>query len=156
MTEVGTSAARLATGAEDRIERWSGLPGRYVIPAIALSVFQSLALVGVYWDIAVHIDDGRDASPFTWPHLLILIGLNGIVASAMLHAAIPGPRASCERRLPGGLSFAPGAVVILVCGLVAVLAFPLDQIWHSMFGEDLSVWGATHLFMIGICSRLAS
>ena len=38
-----------------------------------------VAVSGFYWDVAKHIDSGRDASPFGTPaHYPILIGLIGI------------------------------------------------------------------------------
>ena len=38
---------------------------------------------------------------------------------------------------------------MLVCGAIALLGFPLDAFWHALFGEDVTLWGPTHLFMIG-------
>ena len=38
---------------------------------------------------------------------------------------------------------------MLVCGGIALLGFPLDAGWHALFGEDVTLWGPTHLFMIG-------
>ena len=38
---------------------------------------------------------------------------------------------------------------MLVCGGIALLGFPLDAFWHALFGEDVTLWGPTHLFMIG-------
>ena len=35
------------------------------------------------------------------------------------------------------------------CGLYALLGFPLDDIWHRIFGQDVTLWGPTHLMMIG-------
>ena len=43
----------------------------------------------------------------------------------------------------------PGGIVMLVCGGIALLGFPLDAGWHALFGEDVTLWGPTHLFMIG-------
>jgi hypothetical protein len=36
-----------------------------------------------------------------------------------------------------------------VCGLYALTGFPLDDIWHRIFGQDVTLWGPTHLMMIG-------
>ena len=60
-----------------------------------------------------------------------------------------GPEARNERRLPLRLSMSPGGIVMLICGGVALLGFPLDAFWHALFGEDVTLWGPTHLFMIG-------
>jgi hypothetical protein len=104
----------------------------------------------MYWDIAFHIDEGRDTNVLTLPHLLILAGLQGVFAAALLHGVMSGPRGRGERRFAGGrLSFAPGGLQMLACGGVALLAFPLDDAWHRLFGEDVTLWGPTHLFMIG-------
>jgi hypothetical protein len=35
------------------------------------------------------------------------------------------------------------------CGMYALLGFPLDDIWHRIFGQDVTLWGPTHLMMIG-------
>src|ERR1700744_6365928 len=35
------------------------------------------------------------------------------------------------------------------CGLYAMTGFPLDDIWHRIFGQDVTLWGPTHLMMIG-------
>ena len=35
------------------------------------------------------------------------------------------------------------------CGLYALIGFPLDDIWHRIFGQDVTLWGPTHLMMIG-------
>jgi hypothetical protein len=35
------------------------------------------------------------------------------------------------------------------CGSFALLGFPLDDIWHRLFGQDVTLWGPTHLMLIG-------
>ena len=54
----------------------------------------------MYWDISLHIDDGRDAGPLANPaHYLILAGLFGIFSRRLLRdlpaegAPRPGRRA---------------------------------------------------------------
>ena len=32
---------------------------------------------------------------------------------------------------------------------VALIGFPLDDIWHRLFGQDVTLWGPTHLMLIG-------
>ena len=36
-----------------------------------------------------------------------------------------------------------------LCGLYALIGFPLDDIWHRIFGQDVTLWGPTHLMLIG-------
>jgi hypothetical protein len=130
-------------------ERVSGVPGRFIAPVIAAGISLQVAVLGMYWDIGYHIDHGRDEGVFTAPHMFIVVGLQGIVLAALLHGRMRGPAARNERRLPLGLNMSPGGIVMLVCGGVALLGFPLDACWHALFGEDVTLWGPTHLFMIG-------
>jgi hypothetical protein len=130
-------------------ERVSGVPGRFIAPVIAAGISLQVAVLGMYWDIGYHIDHGRDEGVFTAPHMFIVVGLQGIVLAALLHGRMRGPAARNERRLPLGLNMSPGGIVMLVCGGVALLGFPLDAFWHALFGEDVTLWGPTHLFMIG-------
>src|SRR5689334_5664272 len=44
-------------------ERVSGLPGWAALPNGISGASLMVALLGMYWDIALHIDDGRDAGP---------------------------------------------------------------------------------------------
>ena len=130
-------------------ERVSGVPGRFIAPVVLAGVSLQVAVLGMYWDIGYHIDHGRDQGVFTAPHMFIVAGLQGIVLAALLHGRMGGPAARNERRLPLRLNMSPGGIVMLVCGGVALLGFPLDALWHALFGEDVTLWGPTHLFMIG-------
>ena len=43
------------------------------------------AVMGLYWEVSTHIDDGRDDGPLATPsHYLILIGLLGILSAGWL------------------------------------------------------------------------
>src|SRR5262245_13558005 len=131
-------------------ERVAGMPRRYLLPVVVASLSLQVAVLGMYWDVGYHIDHGRDQGVITPPHMLIVLGLQGIVIAALMHGALRGPAARNERRLPLlGLRMSPGGLVMLVCGGIALLGFPLDAIWHALFGEDVTLWGPTHLLMIG-------
>ena len=34
-------------------------------------------------------------------------------------------------------------------GAFALIGFPLDDVWHRIFGQDVTLWGPTHLMLIG-------
>ena len=58
--------------------------GRRSRPALA-TVSLITAVFGMYWDIALHIDVGRDEGPLANPaHYFILAGLFGIFAAGLL------------------------------------------------------------------------
>jgi hypothetical protein len=35
------------------------------------------------------------------------------------------------------------------CGVFSLAGFPLDDFWHRIFGQDVTLWGPTHLMLIG-------
>ena len=37
----------------------------------------------------------------------------------------------------------------VACGAFALSGFPLDDMWHRVFGQDVTLWGPTHLMLIG-------
>lgn len=99
-----------------------------------------VAFVGFMWDVAWHADTGRDRELFTVPHMLILIGLGGIFAAGLVSAWI-------GRRQAGRLPFS--SVPLSLVGFGALVGFPLDDYWHSVYGIDVTMWSPTHLLMIG-------
>ncbi|MBA2505018.1 MAG: hypothetical protein H0V29_03630 [Thermoleophilaceae bacterium] len=134
-------------------EKVSGLPGWAALPSGVATVSLLIALLGMYWDIALHIDDGRDAGPLANPaHYLILFGLFGIFAAGCLAIALPR---NGERPGPAPIKimkgwYAPvGGVLMAAAGGFALAGFPLDDMWHRLFGQDVTLWGPTHLMLIG-------
>src|SRR5438270_827096 len=39
--------------------------------------------------------------------------------------------------------------VVSLIGAGGVTGFPLDDLWHANYGVDVTMWGPTHLLMIG-------
>ena len=107
-------------------------------------------MTGLLWDVGYHIDHGRDLKNlFTAPHVLILVGLLGIGVgglASVLFATVspdrPGLAVGPFRVSYAGLPF-------LVMATGAVLGFPLDALWHQVYGIDVTLWSPTHLLMIG-------
>jgi hypothetical protein len=141
--------ARAGAGAE-RIAQ--GLPAWAALPLALATVSLLVAVLGMYWDISLHIDQGRDPGPLANPaHYLILAGLFGIFASGYLAIGLPvgerpGPAAV---RITRDWYVPVGGLLLLTCGGFALAAFPLDDLWHRVFGQDVTLWGPTHLMMIG-------
>ena len=89
----------------DLSARVSGLPRTVALPLGIGGGALHIALLGMYWDISLHIDQGRDAGPLANPaHYLILIGLFGIFAAGVIAMALPrdeaeaGTRSAAHRR----------------------------------------------------------
>ena len=132
-------------------ERVTGLPPWCSLPQGVLAGALITAVFGMYWDISTHLDAGRDPGPFAnAAHYFILVGLFGVFFAGLLAVFLPterpGPTAI---RLPGGLEAPLGGVLILVCSGIALTGFPLDDIWHRIFGQDVTLWGPTHLLLFG-------
>jgi hypothetical protein len=109
------------------------------------------ALFGFIWDVSWHIGNGRDPGPLANPaHYFIIIGLFGIFLAGMLSVVIPFDRPGPAAVRITRNWYAPvGGVLMAGCGLYALIGFPLDDIWHRIFGQDVTLWGPTHLMMIG-------
>ena len=66
------------------MERATGYPGWAMAGALSGLWSLGTAAVGLYWDVAWHIDFGRDKQLFTPPHTMIVIGLAGIIYTACI------------------------------------------------------------------------
>jgi hypothetical protein len=111
-----------------------------------------VALLGMYWDISLHIDNGRDAGPLANPaHYLILAGLFGVFAAGCVAVGLPRGERPGRAAIPLTRDwYAPvGGLLMLACGGFALTGFPLDDFWHRLFGQDVTLWGPTHLMLIG-------
>jgi len=135
--------------AASTLRRFSSLPA-WASGGLALSAWTLLvAVIGFIWDVAWHIDFGRDRQLFTSAHTLILVGLLGIgVAGVTSIALATVERAPVWRRV-GPLHVPASAMVLLFLSGGAALGFPLDDLWHRAYGIDVTMWGPTHLLMIG-------
>src|SRR6266545_5873160 len=137
--------------AADFTERASGLPGWAALPSALCAVSLLVALLGMYWDISLHIDVGRDPGPLANPaHYLILAGLFGIFSAGWFAVSLPkGRPGPAAVRLTGNWYAPVGGLLIASCGAFSLIGFPLDDIWHRLFGQDVTLWGPTHLMLIG-------
>src|SRR5689334_9526722 len=122
--------------ASDRLGRLAGLPGWAAMPLAVSGVSLLIAAIGLYWDVSLHIDQGRDPGPLANPsHFFILAGLYGIFAAGWLAIVLPGK----ERPGPAAVRIAPdwhapvGGLLMAACASFALLGFPLDDMSHRLF-----------------------
>ncbi len=147
-----TRRSTVLTRVGDRLGSATGVPAWVALPTVLTTVSLLVALLGMLWDISLHIGIGRDEGPLANPaHFLILFGLFGVFAGGVLACAMPldekpGPSAI---RFLRGWDVPVGGVILTAAGFYALLGFPLDDVWHRMFGQDVTLWGPTHLMLIG-------
>ena len=137
----------------EQLNKRLGEPGWSAIATAFVASSLIVALLGFLWDVSLHAGRGRDEGPLANPaHYLILYGLFALFIAGM--SAVVWPRDGVK---PGIASvkitrqwYAPVAgIYIAACGLYALIGFPLDDVWHRLFGQDVTLWGPTHLMLIG-------
>lgn len=139
----------------DKFANWLGVkfkrPAWVALPVLVYTTSIICALFGFIWDVSWHIGEGRDPGPLANPaHYFIIIGLFGIFLAGMTAIALPfdkpGP---APVRITEHWHAPVGGILMAGCGMYALFGFPLDDIWHRIFGQDVTLWGPTHLMMIG-------
>ncbi len=146
-----TRRSTLLTRIGTRLGRATGVPPWVALPTVLTTVSLLTALFGMLWDISLHIGVGRDEGPLANPaHFFILFGLFGIFSGGVLACAMPideqpGPAAV---RFVRGWDVPVGGILITAAGAYSLLGFPLDDVWHRLFGQDVTLWGPTHLMLI--------
>ena len=133
-------------------ERTSGIPGWASLPLFFVGGALLVAVIGMYWDISIHLDEGRDEGPLAnAAHFFILAGLFGIFFAGMLSMCLPreGRPSAAAIRITGDWYAPLGGVLMTVSSSFALGAFPMDDVWHRLFGQDVTLWGPTHLLLIG-------
>src|SRR5262244_1579636 len=105
---------------------------------------------GVQWDIQWHVQVGRD-SFWIPPHVMTYAGVTLIVLGAFGVLAIDSLRRLVSGREPAGadrifgITGTPGFHLAAWGIALAVLAAPIDDLWHRLFGLDVTVWSPPHL-----------
>jgi hypothetical protein len=135
----------------DFSERQWGVPAWVALAGEISSVSLLVALLGMYWDISLHIDNGRDPGPLANPaHYLILFGLFGVFVAGFFAIIMGDHRGGSSMIKRASTWKIPvGGIMLFACASFSLLGFPLDDGWHRIFGQDVTLWGPTHLMLFG-------
>ena len=136
----------------DFAERSSGIPGWSSLPIAFVTGALLIAVFGMYWDISIHLDKGRDPGPLAnAAHYFILAGLFGVFFAGLLSITLPreGKPSPASVKITRDWYAPLGGLLMLVSASFALGAFPMDDVWHRIFGQDVTLWGPTHLVLIG-------
>jgi len=139
-----TRIAKPPDFAERRLRR----VGAWLLLFLAL-----LAELGLAWDRSWHDLVGRDTF-FTPPHILLYSGIGGAGLIALFVVLVDTLR--YYRKQPGVnddstimvLRFFHGPLGYVLLGfgaLIDLLAAPLDNYWHMLYGIDLTLWSPFHI-----------
>src|SRR5713101_7823834 len=101
---------------------------------------------GVQWDIQWHVLIGRDTF---WipPHLMTYAGVTAVVALSFGMLAWDSWRGEGDVRVLG-LTSSRGFHLAAWGIAVTILAAPIDDLWHRLFGIDVTLWSPPHLMGI--------
>jgi hypothetical protein len=132
----------------DTLQRITGYPGWSMAGTLSGLIMLLVVVIGFYWDVAWHIDNGRDQELFTPSHVMILVGLGGLIYAAgiaVLFASIE----KAETAMRWGFLHVPWSAVLLVAlGLGGVTAFGFDALWHEAYGVDVTLWSPPHIQLV--------
>lgn len=112
-----------------------------LLPVLAAGALAGF--LGLYWDISWHIDKGRDTF-FTPPHDFIYGALLAVLIVA--DYGLRRDRRDTPYHIRAGRYRLHPGVLIVTAGAALVLLFaPLDDLWHRLYGVDVTLWGPMHL-----------
>lgn len=128
-----------------RSQAWLAKPDTQTFVGFGLiAVFTALG--AVYWDVTWHGTIGRD-SFWIPPHLVVYASVTVFLLAAMGGFALAWQRAgSLQTALASrtGLGFAVAALG----QSIQIAAAPLDDLWHRLYGLDVTIWSPPHLMII--------
>jgi hypothetical protein len=104
---------------------------------------------GLAWDIQWHLLIGRDTF-WIAPHLMMYGGITAGLLVAFGVLALDTAAAHRGARPPGALAIvgvtSTRGMHLAAWGLaLVVLAAPIDDLWHRLFGLDVTLWSPPHL-----------
>jgi hypothetical protein len=118
----------------------------------AVAILKVFNFMGGAWDIQWHVAIGRD-SLFIPPHLLVMVAFTTgllITAAMIAYESLLVSRGYAVRgTLRFGRLHASGAMFGIACAyLFALLSTLLDELWHEIFGIDVTLWSPPHLLIM--------
>ncbi len=132
-----------------RVNKATQLPASSYLMLLAALVGGLLAAIAVFWDETWHRIYGFSAvlNDFLWaPHKLLYmaLGLIALISGMSLYQAIRADR----RDVRAGFRAYPyiGMLGLTMAYLIASL--PSDQVWHLVFGLDITAWSLPHIALI--------
>jgi len=107
-----------------------------------------IAIWGTQWDIQWHLTIGRD-SFWIAPHVVTYSGVTILVLASfgvLAWTTLRGAGALQPRAIRVfGVTGTPGYQLAAWGMVLTVAAAPIDDLWHRLFGLDVTLWSPPHL-----------
>ncbi|MEZ4605283.1 MAG: hypothetical protein R2865_00325 [Deinococcales bacterium] len=131
------------------------MPAHYITTAkermalgFVLTLGGVLTMIGGYWDEVWHVKYGLPfGEDLLWrPHQIIYLGLLSISLSAVWAAfkLYRSAKGSLWQRLVSDRALA----IIVLLGAFMAYSVPMDPLWHTLYGADISAWSVPHLLLV--------
>jgi len=121
--------------------------------AIFLGIGGMAVTVGGFWDEVWHRAYGFPFGPdLLWrPHLLIYMGLltPPLLGFLSLIRVTRGSKGTMQQKFRAD----PALGFLVMVGLLTAFSVPLDPVWHTIYGTDISAWSLPHLLLL-TCTSL--
>ncbi len=116
---------------------------------VALLVLMSgtLFALGGFWDEVWHRRFGGFGNDFLWPPHMLLYGSIALTALFALGGIVLIVRGSGGLRERFRSEPLLGLLGLITCYLLA--SVPSDELWHRIYGKDLTAWSLPHLLLAG-------
>ncbi len=125
---------------------------RRIIGGLACVAGLSLA-VALVWDEMWHRMFGGFGNDFLWPPHLLMYGsflLDAVFAAFGLSLTFRRHTGGIRRRFRSE----PAMSLLGLISLYEVVSLPSDQVWHAIYGVDITAWSLPHLFIFGTAALM--
>ncbi|MDQ4149637.1 MAG: hypothetical protein M3164_06590 [Actinomycetota bacterium] len=148
-SEEGNPVVVMFKRISDSLHRSTGYPGWTMAGVLSGLLVLLVAAMGLYWDVAWHVDLGRDKMLLNPSHVMILLGLGGLFWAAFIASVF----ATIDKAPVGfkfkGVTVPWTALAMAALGAGGIAAFPIDDLWHRAYGLDVTLWSPSHLQLLG-------
>jgi hypothetical protein len=132
----------------DGLRKATGYPGWAMAGALSGLLVLLVAAMGLYWDVAWHVDLGRDKLLLNPSHMMIVLGLGGLMWAAFIASAFATNDGAQVGLRWKGITIPWTALALFALGFGGLASFPFDELWHRAYGLDVTLWSPTHLQLL--------
>jgi hypothetical protein len=123
-------------------------PATRQLMAILVLIGVALYAGGFFWDEVWHRIYGTFGNDFLWPpHFLIYASLALIAGFAGygLRFVVVGGQGGLRQRIRKE----PLVALLGLTALFLAMSAPSDEVWHRIYGKDITAWSLPHLSLLG-------